>query len=210
MNILIVDDHKVLAEGLAELLRKTKKYKIEGVLTLGEEVLPFLENHLPDIIILDIELPDINGVTLAKEILKKFKNLKILMLTMHKEPAYFEELFNAGIMGFLNKNTDKNEILEALESIEKGSPYYGQDIINEYINYQKKPAHSQQEDELRITQREKDVLKLILAGNTTLEICEKLFITKNTVDSHRKNLLSKLGVRNTAELVKLAIEKKLV
>lgn len=209
MNILIVDDHKVLAEGLAELLKKTKKYTIAGILTNGSDVLPFLEINLPDLIILDLELPDADGIALAKEILMKYVGLKIMILTMHKEPEYFEQLFNAGIVGFLNKNADKTEIFEALESIQNGRPYYGREIINEYINYQKRPTAVKQE-ELRITEREKDVLRLILEGNTTLEICEKLFVTKNTVDSHRKNMLSKLGVKNTAELVKLAIEKKLV
>jgi DNA-binding NarL/FixJ family response regulator len=209
MNILIVDDHKVLAEGLAELLKKTKKYTIAGILTKGLDVLPFLENNLPDLVILDLELPDASGTVVAQEILKKYTGLKILILTMHKEPEYFEQLFNAGIMGFLNKNADKSEILEALDSIQKGNPYYGREIINEYIAYQKRPLADKNE-EIRITQREKEVLELILKGNTTLEICEKLFVSKNTVDSHRKNLLSKLGVKNTAELVKLAIEKKLV
>jgi len=209
MNILIVDDHKVLAEGLAELLKKTKKYTIAGVITQGSDVLPFLEQNIPDLIILDLELPDADGITLAKEILTKYAVLKIMILTMHKEPEYFEQLFNAGIMGFLNKNADKNEIFEALDSIQKGCSYYGREIINEYINYQKKPL-AEKKEEIRITEREKDVLRLILEGNTTLEICEKLFVSKNTVDSHRKNLLSKLGVKNTAELVKLAIEKKLV
>ncbi len=209
MDILLVDDHKILAEGLAEVIKKTKKYKIKGILTRGNDVLPFLEKSLPDIIILDIELPDISGIILAKEILKKYTGIKILVLTMHREPEYFEELFNAGIMGFVNKNIDKSEILKALDMIREGNTYYGREIINEYINYQKKPPISKDED-LRITTREKEVLKLILEGNTTLEICEKLFVTKNTIDSHRKNLLSKLGVRNTAELVKLAIEQKLV
>ncbi|HEY4785119.1 MAG TPA: response regulator transcription factor, partial [Bacteroidales bacterium] len=139
MNILIVDDHKVLAEGLAELLKKTKKYTIAGVITQGSDVLPFLEQNIPDLIILDLELPDADGITLAKEILTKYAVLKIMILTMHKEPEYFEQLFNAGIMGFLNKNADKNEIFEALDSIQKGCSYYGREIINEYINYQKKP-----------------------------------------------------------------------
>jgi len=209
MNIVIVDDHKILAEGLAELIKKTKKFSIAGIITRGSDVIQFLENKLPDIIILDLEMPDISGITLAKEILQKHTGIKILILTMHKEPEYFEELFNAGIKGFINKNADKNEIMEALDMIQQGKTYYGRDIINEYINYQKRPTIDKPED-LRITQREKEVLKLILEGNTTLEICEKLFVTKNTIDSHRKNLLSKLGVKNTAELVKLAIEKKLV
>jgi DNA-binding NarL/FixJ family response regulator len=209
MNILIVDDHKILAEGLAELIKKTKKYTIEGVLTKGLDVLPFLETHQTELIILDLEMPDISGIVLSKEILKKYPGIKILILTMHTEPEYFEQLFNAGIMGYMNKNADRNEISEALESIQAGNTYYSQNVITEYINYQKKPK-SEKNEELRITQREKDVLKLILEGNTTLEICVKLCVTKNTVDSHRKNLLSKLGVKNTAELVKLAIEKKLV
>jgi DNA-binding NarL/FixJ family response regulator len=209
MNLLIVDDHKILAEGLAELLKKTKKYKIEGIITKGLDVLPFLENNFPDLIILDLEMPDISGIVLAKEILKKYATAKILILTMHTEPEYFEELFNAGIMGFVNKNADKTEILEALDAIEKGNTFYSRNIIDLYINYQKK-SPADHPEELRITLREKEVLKLILEGNTTLEICEKLFVTKNTIDSHRKNLLSKLGVKNTAELVKLAIEKKLV
>jgi DNA-binding NarL/FixJ family response regulator len=209
MNILIVDDHKVLAEGLAELIKKSRKFTIAGIITKGLEVLPFLENNLPDLIILDLELPDASGIDIAREILKKYAGAKIMILTMHKEPEYFEQLLNVGVAGFLNKNADKSEILEALDTIQKGCPYYGREIINEYITYQKRPPVTKNE-ELRITQREKDVLKLILEGNTTLEICEKLFVAKNTVDSHRKNLLSKLGVKNTAELVKLAIEKKLV
>jgi DNA-binding NarL/FixJ family response regulator len=209
MNIVIVDDHKILAEGLAALLRKNREYKIEGIITQGADVLPFLEKHNADIIILDLEMPDIRGNVLAGEILKKYPGMKILILTMHKEPEYFEELFNAGIMGYINKNVDKNEIMEALDTVSKGKNYFGREIINEYINYQKKPVIEKHE-EIRITEREKEVLKLILEGNTTLEICEKLFVTKNTIDSHRKNLLSKLGVKNTAELVKLAIEMKLV
>ena len=208
MNILIVDDHRILADGLAEILKKNKNYKIEGILTKGLEVMPFLANRVPDLVILDIEMPDMSGIVLAKEILKKYTKIKILILTMHTEPAYFEQLFNAGIMGYMNKNADKNEIMDALEIIAQGNTYYGQDVITEYINHQKKPTAAI--EELRITQREKEVLKLILEGNTTLEICEKLFVAKNTIDSHRKNLLSKLGVKNTAELVKLAIEKKLV
>ena len=111
MNILIVDDHKFLAEGLAELLKKTKKYSIAGILTKGLDVLPFLENSLPDLVILDLELPDASGTTIAQEILKKYARLKILILTMHKEPEYFEQLFNAGIMGFLNKLFSKPNLV---------------------------------------------------------------------------------------------------
>lgn len=209
MNILIVDDHKILAEGLAELIKKTRTHKIDGILTRGLDVMPFLEDHNPDLIILDLEMPDINGAILAKEILEKHKGQKIMILTMHTEPAYFEQLFNAGIVGYLNKNADKNIIMEALETIKRGDSYFGQEIIAEYINFQKTPKIDNPES-LRITQREKDVLKLILEGCTTLEICEKLFVSKNTIDSHRKNLLSKLGVKNTAELVKIAIEQQLV
>lgn len=209
MNILIVDDHRILAEGLAELIKKNKTFKIEGILTKGLDVIPYLENHTPDLIILDLEMPDINGAVLAKEILEKYNHFKIMILTMHTEPAYFEQLFNAGIAGYLNKNADKNVILEAIETIKRGDSYFGQEIIAEYINYQKNPKVDKPEL-LRITQREKDVLKLIIQGCTTLEICEKLFVSKNTIDSHRKNLLSKLGVKNTAELVKLAIEQQLV
>lgn len=209
MNILIVDDHRILAEGLAELIKKNKTYKIEGIITKGLEVMPFLETHSPDLIILDLEMPDISGAVLGKDILAKHKNIKIMILTMHTESTYFEQLFNAGISGYLNKNADKNEILEALDTIKSGETYYGKEIIKQYINAQKTPKADKAE-EIRITQREKDVLKLILEGNTTLEICEKLFVSKNTIDSHRKNLLSKLGVKNTAELVKLAIERQLI
>ena len=209
MNILIVDDHRILAEGLAELIKKNKTYKIEGIITKPLEVMPFLELHTPNLIILDLDMPDISGTVLAKEILAKHKGIKIMILTMHTEPAYFEQLFNAGITGYLNKNADKIEILDALDSIHQGNTYYSRDVITEYLNSQKAPKTDKPE-ELRITQREKEVLSLILKGHTTLEICEKLFVSKNTIDSHRKNLLSKLGVKNTAELVKLAIEKQLI
>jgi len=209
MNILIVDDHRILAEGLAELIKKNKAYKIESIITKGLDVMPYLLKHTPDLIILDLEMPDISGAVLAKEILEMYADIKIMILTMHTEATYFEQLFNAGIKGYLNKNADKNEILEALDKISQGETSFGHEIITEYMNSKKLPK-TDKADELRITQREKEVLKLILEGNTTLEICEKLFVSKNTIDSHRKNLLSKLGVKNTAELVKLAIEKQLV
>jgi DNA-binding NarL/FixJ family response regulator len=209
MNILIVDDHKILAEGLAELIKKDKSFKIEGIITNGLDVIPFLEKHQPDLIILDLEMPDINGAALAKEILAVYKDMKIMILTMHTEPVYFDQLFNIGIAGYLNKNADKAEILEALDCISKGKTYFNRDIVTEYINFQKTPQ-SKKPEELRITQREKEVLQLIMEGLTTAQISEKLFVSQNTIDSHRKNLLSKLGVKNTAELVKLAIEKQLI
>jgi DNA-binding NarL/FixJ family response regulator len=154
-------------------------------------------------------MPDINGAALAKEILAVYKDMKIMILTMHTEPVYFDQLFNIGIAGYLNKNADKAEILEALDCISKGKTYFNRDIVTEYINFQKTPQ-SKKPEELRITQREKEVLQLIMEGLTTAQISEKLFVSQNTIDSHRKNLLSKLGVKNTAELVKLAIEKQLI
>jgi DNA-binding NarL/FixJ family response regulator len=209
MNILIVDDHRILAEGIASLLAKKQGYRIAGILTEGLKVIPFLENELPDLIILDLDLPDTDGIAVAKDVRAKYPMVKVLVLTMHKEPEYFEPLINAGVVGYVNKNIDKNEIFVALDMVQNGGSYFSQEIISEYIRYQNKPAIEKSEA-VRITPREKEVLKLVLEGKTTLDICDVLCLSKNTVDSHRKNLLSKLGVKNTAELVRMAIEKKLV
>lgn len=210
MNIIIVDDHKVLAEGLAELIEKNTSVKVDAIFSNGFDVLFYLKNHTPDLIILDIDMPDISGAVLAKEILSKYKKVKIMILTMHTEATYFEQLFNIGIVGYLNKSASKNEIFEALNTINNGKTYYGREVITEYINAQKEVKPNLEPEDSIITQREKEVLKLIIEGLTTTEMSEKLFVSKYTIDSHRRNLLAKLDVKNTADLVRLAIEKHLV
>ncbi len=210
MNIVIVDDHKVLAEGLAELIEKNTSVKVDAIFSNGFDVLFYLKNHTPDLIILDIDMPDISGAVLAKEILSKYKKVKIMILTMHTEATYFEQLFNIGIVGYLNKSASKNEVFEALNTINNGKTYYGREVITEYINAQKEVKPNLEPEDSIITQREKEVLKLIIEGLTTTEMSEKLFVSKYTIDSHRRNLLAKLDVKNTADLVRLAIEKHLV
>lgn len=209
MNFLIIDYHKINAEGISEIIKSKFHYLSIDKLTNNDSVLPFLENTHINICIIMIDQDDTNRIHLIENILINYPSIKILILSSSPTPVLFEELFNIGISGYINKNADVEEFYKALLTIQKGETYYEQKILHELIHYQRsKPATKKETN--RITRREREVLKHIINGSTTLEICSKLFVSKSTIDSHRKNILSKLNVKNTVELVKLALDKKLV
>jgi DNA-binding NarL/FixJ family response regulator len=209
IKILLVDDHKIFCDGLVEIFRKINDFKVLGCLYESNKVMFFLKETLIDLIIMDIDLPGDDGLTLAENIRGTYPDIKIMLLTMHNEAKYFEEAYNNKINGYVLKSVEKLELIYAIKSIASGKMYNSQEILNNYLKYCQQ-ATKEKKEEIRITPREKEVLQLIIKGKTTDEICEILFISKHTVDSHRKHLLCKLGVKNTVELVMYAIEKKLV
>ena len=209
MNFLIIDYHKLNAEGISEIIKSKTTYKTIDKLTNNDAVLIFLEKNPIDIAIVVIEKDDTERIKLTEDILTSFPSIKTLILSSISTPMLFEELFKIGVSGYISKNTDAEEFHNALSIIQKGETYYEQKIMNEFIHYQKsKPAT--EKEKAKITRREKEVLKHMINGNTTIEISNKLFVSKSTIDSHRKNILSKLNVKNTLELIKLSLYKKLV
>lgn len=201
-TIFIVDDHPIVAEGIRKLIQDSKAAEVIGVAGTGKACMDFLKWEKPDIILLDINLPDASGIDLCKEIKSRTTAPKILALTTFNERSCIVNMMQNGADGYILKNSDTEEILEAISEVYRGNKYLSSDA--EVMLTKKK------QEGLLLTNREKEVLKLIADGFTNLEIAEKLFISPLTVDSHRKNLITKLEARNTASLIKIALEKGLL
>jgi DNA-binding NarL/FixJ family response regulator len=204
-KIYIVDDHSVVIEGVVSLLQNLEEIKVCGHGKSANECLLYLENNVVDIILMDINLPDINGVELCAKVKATHPNTKIIALSTYNQISYINRMIASGASGYLLKNITKEELTLAINTVMEGKNYYSAELL-ETINLSKKKG----ENASFLTKRENDILKLVVEGLTNPQIGERLFISTDTVDSHRKNLHTKLNVNNTALLVRYAIENGLV
>ncbi len=203
IKLLIVDDHQMIIEGIQSLLEDQAKVKIVGTATSAKLCEQFFTTHTADIVFMDINLPDLSGIDLTALLLKKYPALHIIALSTFTQGTYVRKMIESGAKGYLLKNASKFEILKAIEVVHSGQKYISpeaQEALNYELNLQNKLPI--------ITKREKEVLILIIEGLSNSQIAEKLFISIDTVDSHRKNLYSKLNVNNTAMLIGFVNENK--
>ncbi|MFK5983764.1 MAG: response regulator transcription factor [Flavobacteriaceae bacterium] len=209
-QVFIIDDHKMVIEGLKLILKHEKTIKVIGYALNGREGIAKALKLKPNIILLDINMPEMNGIETCKLLLNQQPNLKIIALSSHKESSLIKLMLNNGAKGYVLKNAGKEEILKAIFSVNQGKTYLD-NTVNEIII--KSIANSSKNNNNlpfpTLSRREKDVLCLILDEYTTQEIALKLFIGFGTVETHRRNILSKLGARNTAGLVRIALEYEL-
>lgn len=210
ISIAIIDDHKIVIEGLTLMLLNASNIKLIGSAQTGEKALKLIKHKKPDVVLLDINLPDINGTNLCKILLKENKNTKIIALSMHKESSIIKLMLKNGASGYLLKSVGQDELITAIKDANNGKTYIGEAtkeiILNTFQN-----TNSKKESPFpSLSRREKDVLKLIFDEYTTQEIADKLHIGFGTVETHRRNMMSKLGVRNTAGLVKVTLEYNLL
>lgn len=213
INILVVDDHQVLIDGIRALLDRVEDIAIKYQALNGTEALERLEQHSDiDLVLLDINLPDKNGFEVCQEMKKRHPNQKILTLTMHEEGGFISKMVKAGTDGYVLKSAGKEELVEAIQSICKGEKYFSKQVTNSLLEgmQSKKQERPRSNFIPKITRREKEILKLIIDELNTEEIAKKLFISDTTVISHRKSLLRKLNVKNTAGLVRAAYEFNLL
>jgi len=202
LNFLIIEDHPIVAEGLQRFCSSNfpgSECLISGT---GKNALALLNGHHFDIILLDINLPDYNGVDLCAEIKARYAEARIIALTSFLQRSYVEKMLHAGASGYLNKNADTDEIIEAIENVMSGKSFLSRSVKEMMKN--KAPADSQPKKP-SLSNREKEILALIVDGLTNQEIADKLFISLQTAISHRKNIMIKFSAKNTAELVKLTI-----
>ena len=212
INILIVDDHNMFADGIEMLLTSDDTIKVNGKCAEGGYVVPFLRQHEIDVILLDINLPDINGIEVCKRVLKEFPNMKIIALSMFNEHSYVTEMINQGAKGYILKNTGKEELLKAIRYVNNGQNFFSKEVT-ETITRGLMTSNEKKEKEKntpKLSRREQEILQLIVNEHTTQEIAEQLFLSQKTIESHRSTLLTKLNVRNIAGLVRYAIEHQLV
>jgi len=209
-NLIIADDHKMFLDGLLSILSVKTEYNILFTANSGKNVVKYVKINPTakiDLIITDISMPEVDGITLNNTVKEINPNIKVLVVSMHIDTAMIDTLIKNDVDGYLPKNAEKEELLKAIESILKGEKYFSP-IIKEA--YMKSIFNKEKETISALTQREKEVLKLIAEENTTQEIADILFLSKHTIESYRKNLISKLNVRNLAGLTKYAIKLGLV
>lgn len=213
INILIVDDHQLVRDGIKTMLEsKEKEYTyIITEASSGSEAIELLEKTIIDIILIDQQMPGLSGSETVKKIKSLHPKSKILAISNYDEIAYINDMLKSGANGYVLKNIDPNELVKAIETILSGKNYYANDIANKLINVNTLNQNSSKADKREgLSKREMEILKLIAAEYNNEQISEKLEIAKRTVDSHRQNLLNKLGVKNTAGLINYAYRNNLI
>ncbi|GAB5557035.1 MAG: response regulator transcription factor [Schleiferiaceae bacterium] len=206
IRVLLADDQQMFIDGIQSILSTVNNIEIIGVANNGLELLEKLEENQPDVILLDINMPEMDGIETCKRVKKQYPKSKILILSTYSHKSFVANLISLGADGYLLKNTGKDELVLALETVNDGENYYSSDI-KDVLNENKKSDG----DEISfLSKREIEVLRLIGQGNTNTQIAEKLFLSPYTVETHRKNMMHKLQLKNSAELVKYAVDRGLV
>jgi len=202
IKIFITDDHYMVIEGIRSLLQYEKNIEWMGHAMNANSCLAFLKNQQPDIILMDISLPDKNGIELCKEVKEMYPGIFIIGLSTFNQQSFIQKMMENGASGYVLKNASQVELMEAIQTVIKGKIYFSEEAA--------KTLHNIIKPNNKVSRREKEVLELIAEGLTTNEIAEKLFISMTTVDTHRKNLLSKFETKNTASLIHIATQLKII
>ena len=205
IRVAIVDDQVIILNGLQKILADAPHVKIEGVYNNGDDLLVAMEKNIPDVLLLDIQMPGKSGPELAVIIAKKYPSVKMIALTNVDVISQVKQMLQKGCLGYLLKDVSPEILLKAIETVHNGEQFLKEDFKTQLLN-----SLSGNESNHLITRREKEILKLIVEENTNQEIAGKLFLSLRTVENHRNNLLQKLQVKNTAGLVKIAIQEGLI
>ena len=213
IKIILVDDHRIVRDGLRSLLQDEEDIDVIGTAGSYTELIDLLSvAGQPDILILDISLPDISGIEVAKVISIKYPDIKIIMLSMYVNEDFIFNSLNAGAKGYLPKNTSKNELLEAIRQIFQNKEYFTDEITNIILkSYIKKIKHEHEPDEIdKLTRREEEIIRLVAEGSSNKEISDKLFISPRTVESHKNHIMNKLELKTNIDLIKFAIKNNII
>ncbi|MES2133180.1 MAG: response regulator transcription factor [Bacteroidota bacterium] len=204
IKVFIIDDHQLIIEGIRSLLETEKDIEWVGSAKLPDELMTILKKEQPDVLLMDISLPQKSGLDLCKEVRQKYPAIHIIGISTSEQPSIIRKMIENGASGYLLKDASKKEIIEALHTVVSGKTYVSFSVAQALKN--KTPDESLPV----LTRREKEVLDLIAEGFTNQEIADKLFLDVTTINSHRKNMLTKYHVKNTAALVKLALSHNLI
>jgi len=210
IKIIIADDHRLFREGLVNLLSDSKDIEILAQAENGMDVIAKAKELNPDVIIMDIGMPVLNGVEATVKLLKELPAIKVIALSMHSDKQYIKGMLEAGASGYLFKNCAYDELIEAIHTVNAGKKYLSDKIteimIQDYLGKEERMPESDSE----LTERESEILKLIAEGASTSEISELLFVSVKTIGTHKQHLLEKLNLKTSTDLVKYAIKKGII
>ena len=210
IRILLADDHALVRSGLIRLLEPNKDILVIGEAEDGEETIRKTRELKPDVVVIDLSMPKINGIEAAKIISKECPESRVLVLTMHENEEYVYQIFRSGANGYILKNANRNEITTAIRAVAKGerffSPRVSEIMVEGYLRKAEEREKATDSSDIELTTREREVLSLIAEGFNNQQIADKLFISPRTVDTHRTNIMQKLDIHDSANLVKYALE----
>jgi len=211
IKVLVADDHTILRQGIKALLENQEGIEVVGEAKDGREAIKVTEELLPDVIMMDIAMPGLNGLEATRRIKKKFPKMKVLVLTMYANEEYIFQILNAGANGYLVKETAFQDLISAIKAVYRGesfmSPSISKKVVNGYIQHAREDKKKSCEV---LTPREREVLQLIAEGNSSKKIAAALFISPKTVETHRTHIMDKLNIHNRSGLIKYAIRKGMV
>lgn len=215
IHVLIADDHKMFVDGIDSILKNEEDITVVDRCYDGPSIFKVLDQHPIDVILLDVNLPGMNGIEVAERLVKSHPQIKILALSMYNEESFVSEILRKGAMGYILKNTGRTELVDGIRTVMTGTSYFSKDVTQTIMKSLMKSRKGESEKKKshfipKLSRREKEVLKLIVSEHTTQEIADKIHISQKTVESHRANLLSKLNARNSAGLVRIAMENNLL
>jgi DNA-binding NarL/FixJ family response regulator len=208
IKLIIADDHQMLIDGIKSLLKGEKKFEIIGEATNGNDALLLIEKNIPDILLTDINMPGMGGLELTKIIKQKFPSVKIIALSMYGDRAVVTDMLQAGISGYILKNTGKDELINALEKVFDGGVFYSSEVSEQMMRSISEKKET--EETISLTAREIEIVKLIAKEMSNAQIAETLFISERTVETHRKNIFRKTNTKSVVGLLKYAMEHKLI
>ncbi len=211
IRVVIADDHHILLDGLKAMLQKQKDIDVAGLYATGQELFDDLTNTQPNVALVDINMPILNGIELTVKIKEYYSHIHVIALSMHDDAHHIMDMIEAGVSGYLLKNVNDTELMEAIRTVSKGKLYFSSEVSEKItsmvIKQQKKLAEPK---EARLTDREIEILKLIANEYSNANIAQTLFISERTVETHRKNMLRKTNNKTIVGLLKYALEKQII
>lgn len=208
-TILVADDHDIIREGIKNILRKANEYELIGEACDGEEVLEKVASLKPDILLLDITMPKKSGLEILNQVLRLSPETKIIIISVHKADAYVMQALKGGVKGYLNKENAADDLLPALRKVMAGQVYLSGEVSSYLLDKVSKGAKELSRAS-ELSERELEIFRLVAEGKTAKEIAEALFISARTVENYKNNILKKLGLHKTSDLIKYAIKNKIV
>jgi DNA-binding NarL/FixJ family response regulator len=213
IKVLVAEDHTIVRKGLCALLYTESDIEVVGEAENGRQAIEMAEELNPDVILMDISMPELNGMDATRQLKKKYPDLKILILSMHSNEKYIFETLRAGASGYLIKRSAPTDLIKAIHAANKGesflSPSVSKKVIDNFVQH-KAEENNEPRGLNRLSNREREVLQLIAEGHTNREIAIQLFVSAKTIEAHRANIQKKLQIIGTAELTKYAIRKGLI
>lgn len=209
IQVLLADDHTLIRDALSALLNDVPDVKIAAQANNGHAVMSWLEQVPIDVVLMDVNMPHMDGIETTKQIVAQYPHVKIIGLSMSHDESTITKMMKAGVCGYLMKTTNTEELVTAIRTVHEGNTYFGNDVslivMSRFMPNKPNGVHGNFPAQVALTERELEILSMIAGEHTNKEIAEKLFISPRTVDTHRRNLLLKLGVKNTAGLVRYAM-----